>query len=190
MEQSFADLSKNTLNPGKSILLWYVNGPAERSSVFRIFRKRYILVLIVIIIFRKNSLLWQVDIFIDTLHWKIFPIYFKIVGYLKERGFDKEVLRKVKEFQVSYFVSLYNVTIVLSILALLNNSMNRSTSSGEDVRAGYFSDERSFMRELFDTLTSPVSYNVKFSMMMRCPKQIKVIYMWIFHFTHPIWQMI
>ena len=91
MEQSFADLSKNTLNRAKSILLWY-----ERSSVFRIFRKQYILVLIVIIIYRKNSLLCQVDIFIDTLYWEIFPIYFKNVGYLKERGFDKEVLRKVK----------------------------------------------------------------------------------------------
>ena len=93
----------------------------------------------------KNSLLWQVPIFIDALYWKIFPIYFKIVGYLKERGFDKEVLRKVRESQVSYFVSLYNVTISLSILGLRNNSMNRSTSSGEDWRACDFSDEKSFI---------------------------------------------
>ena len=83
-------------------------------------------------------------IFIDALFYKIFPIDFKIVGYLKERGFD-EVLRKVRESQVSYFVSFYNVTISLSILALLKNSMSRSTSSGEDRRAGDFSDERSFI---------------------------------------------
>ena len=44
--------------------------------------------------------------------YKIFPIDFKIVGYLKERGFDEEVLRKARESQGSYFVSLYNVTIV------------------------------------------------------------------------------
>ena len=64
---------------------------------------------------------------------------------MKERGFDKEVLRKVRESQVSYFVSLYNVTISLSILGLRNNSMNRSTSSGEDWRACDFSDEKSFI---------------------------------------------
>ena len=145
MEQSFADLSKNTLNPGKSILLWYVKSLAERSSAFRILGKQYILVLIATIIFRKNSLLWQVPIFIDALYWKIFPIYFKIVGYLKERGFDEEVLRKVRESQVSYFVSLYNVTISLSILDLLNNSMNRSTCSGEDRGACDFSDEKSLI---------------------------------------------
>ena len=144
MEQSFADFSKNTLNPGKSILLWYVKSLAERSSAFRILGKQYILVLIATIIFRKNSLLWQVPIFIDALYWKIFPIYFKIVGYLKESGFDEEVSRKVRESQVSYFVSLYIVTISLSILALLNNSMNRSTSRGEDRTACDFSNERSF----------------------------------------------
>ena len=85
------------------------------------------------------------SLFIDALYWKIFPIYFKITGYLKERGFDEEVLRKVRESQVSYFVSLYNVTISLSILDLLNNSMNRSMSSGEDRRACDFSDEKSFI---------------------------------------------
>ena len=84
-------------------------------------------------------------IFIDALYWKIFPIYFKIVGYLKERGFDEEVLRKVRESQISYFVSLYYVTISLLILTLLKNSMNRSTSSGEDGRAGDVSDERSLI---------------------------------------------
>ena len=144
MEQSFADFSKNTLNPGKSILLWRIKSLAERSSAFRIFGKQYILVLIATIIFRKNSLLWQVPIFIDALYWKIFPIYFKMVGYLKESGFDEEVLRKVRESQVRYFVSLYIVTISLSILALLNNSMNRSTSRGEDRTACDFSNERSF----------------------------------------------
>ena len=144
MEQSFADFSKNTLNPGKSILLWHIKSLAERSSAFRIFGKQYILVLIVTIIFRKNSLLWQVPIFIDALYWKIFPIYFKIVGYLKESGFDEKVLRKVRESQLSYFVSLDIVTISLSILALLNNSMNRSTSRGEDRTACDFSNERLF----------------------------------------------
>ena len=144
MEQSFADFSKNTLNPGKSILLWYIKSLAKRCSAFRIFGKQYILVLIATIIFRKNSLLWQVPIFIDALYWKIFPIYFKIVGYLKETGFDEKVLRKVRESQLSYFVSLDIVTISLSILALLNNSMNRSTSRGEDRTACDFSNERLF----------------------------------------------
>ena len=144
MEQSFADFSKNTLNPGKSILLWYIKSLAERSSAFRILRKQYILVLIATIIFRKDSLLWQVPIFVDALYWKIFPIYFKIVGYLKESGFDEKVLRKVRESQLSYFVSLDIVTISLSILALLNNSMNRSTSRGEDRTACDFSNERLF----------------------------------------------
>ena len=66
-----------------------------------------------------------------------------MVGYLKESGFDEEVLRKVRESQVRYFVSFYIVTISLSILALLNNSMNRSTSRGEDRTACDFSNERS-----------------------------------------------
>ena len=64
---------------------------------------------------------------------------------MKERGFDEEVLRKVRESQVSYFVSLHNVTIRLSILALLKNSTNRSTSRGEDGRADDFFNERSFI---------------------------------------------
>ena len=67
-----------------------------------------------------------------------------MVGYLKESSFDEEVLRKVRESQVRYFVSFYIVTISLSILALLNNSMNRSTSRGEDRTACDFSNERSF----------------------------------------------
>ena len=64
---------------------------------------------------------------------------------MKERGFDEEVLKKVRESQVSYFVSLYNVTISLSVLGLRNNSMNRSTSRGEDRTACDFSDEKSFI---------------------------------------------
>ena len=96
-------------------------------------------------------------IFIDALYRKIFPIYFKIVGYLKERGFD-EVLKKVRESQVSYFVSLYNVTISLSILALLKNS-NRSTSSGEEGGQVIFLKKGLLLRELFDTLSSTASYN-------------------------------
>ena len=69
---------------------------------------------------------------------------FSYLLYLKESGFDEEVLRKVRESQVSYFVFLYIVTISLSILALLNNSMNRSTSRDEDRTACDFSNERSF----------------------------------------------
>ena len=145
MEQSFADLSKIRWIRKNRFPYGMLKSLAERSSIFRIFGKQYILVLIVTIIFKNYSLLWQVPLFIDALYWKIFPIYFKIVGYLKERGFDEEVLRKARESQVSYFVSFYNVTISLSILALLKNSMSRSTSSGEDRRAGDFSDERSFI---------------------------------------------
>ena len=107
----------------KSIPLWYVKSLAERSCLSN---------------FRKAIYSY----FYLHHYFQEKQFVFKIVGYLKERGFDEEVLRKVRESQVSYFVSLYNVTISFSILALLKN---RSTSSGEDGRAGDFSDERSFI---------------------------------------------
>ena len=77
---------------------------------------------------------------------------------MKEGGFDEEALRKVRESQVSYFVSLYNVTISLSILALLKNS-NRSTSSGEEGEQVIFLKKDLSLRELFEALTSTASYN-------------------------------
>ena len=78
---------------------------------------------------------------------------------MKECGFEEEVLRKVRESQVSYFVSLYNVTISLLLLALLKNSMNRSTSSGEERGQVIFLKKSLLLRELFETLTSTASYN-------------------------------
>ena len=78
---------------------------------------------------------------------------------MKERGFHEDVLRKVRESQVTYFVSLYNVTISLLILGLLKNSMNRSTTSGEEGGQVIFLKKGFLLRELFDILTSTASYN-------------------------------
>ena len=57
--------------------------------------------------------------------------------------------------------------------------MNGSTSSGEDDLGGHvtFLIEDLLLRELFDILNSTVSYNMKFSMIMRCHKEIKAAYM-------------